>query len=518
MAVEGPVRRVAFRVDSSPEIGSGHLRRCLALAAQLHDQGADVAFVCRAHPGNFNHEVISAGHALRELPPPVPTSADPAEGGSTYSRWLGSSPGADASETAACLEPGDFEAIVVDHYAIGADWERRLRAAVRRIVVIDDLADRPHDCDVLVDSAPGADKAPRYERLAPAAAQLLIGPRYALLRREFARQPGASENPVGELRHVVVSFGGVDAHGYSLRAVEALRAAVGAEVAVDVIIGGTSPQLPRLRELVARDNALRIHVDAPNIAELMRQADLAVISAGVTAWECAALGLPAIATPIVPNQSEVARALADIPCALTASVAQFDTDIARCAGVLAGQRGLRAAFARNARATVDGRGALRVARAILPPQITLRRALPADSRSIWEWRNDPLVRRHSRSSDAIAWDAHEDWFARTLGDSTRTLLVASSREQPVAVVRFDAQGPSAEISIYLTPGHHGRGIGPHVLTAAEHWLHEHVPAVCEVRAYVRAENEASSAAFTQAGYLREGLHFSRHLKAIHGAQ
>jgi UDP-2,4-diacetamido-2,4,6-trideoxy-beta-L-altropyranose hydrolase len=517
MSAGAPVRRVAFRVDSSSEIGSGHLRRCLALAAQLREQGADIAFVCRAHPGNFNQEVVTAGHALRELP--LSTSGNRAASASPYANWLGTSAGADASETSASLGPhGEFEAIVVDHYAIDAAWERQMRAAVRRIVVVDDLADRPHDCDVLVDSAPGPDKAARYARLSPAGVQLLIGPRYALLRQEFARQPGASENPVGELRRAVVSFGGVDALGYSLRAVEALRTGIGAAAVIDVIIGVGSPQLPRLRDMAVRDAALNIHVDARNIAELMRQADLAVISAGVTAWECAAVGLPAIATPIVPNQSEVARALEDIPCALTASVTQFDSDVARCAGVLSGQRGLRAAFARNARATVDGRGASRVARAVLPPQITLRRATPADSRSIWEWRNDPLVRRHSRSSDAIPWVAHEEWLARTLADSTRALLVASSHGQPVAVVRFDAQGATAEISIYLTPGHHGRGLGPHVLTAAERWLGEHVPEVREIRAYVRSENEASSAAFTQAGYMREGLHFSRHLKALHGAQ
>lgn len=517
MSAEAQFRRVAFRVDSSPEIGSGHLRRCLALAAQLREQGADIAFVCRAHPGNLNQEVVSAGHVLRELP--LSTPGHPVSGASPYANWLGSSTDADASETSSSLGPrGQFEAIVVDHYAIDAVWERQMRASVRRVVVVDDLADRPHDCDVLVDSAPGADKAARYARLTPADVKLLIGPRYALLRQEFARQPGDIENPVGELRRVVVSFGGVDAQGYSLRAVEALRAGIGASAVIDVIVGGGSPQLLRLCERAARDAALNIHVDARNIAELMRQADLAVISAGVTAWECAALGIPAIATPIVPNQSEVARGLEDIPCALTASVAQFDTDVARCVGVLSGQRGLRAAFARNARATVDGRGASRVARAVLPPQIRLRRALPSDSRSIWEWRNDPIVRRHSRSSDAIPWAAHEDWLARTLSDTTRMLLVASTHGQPVAVVRFDAQGATSEISIYLTPGHHGRGLGPHVLTSAEQWLGEHFPDIREIRAYVRSENEASSAAFTQAGYTRVGLHFSRQLKAIHGAQ
>jgi UDP-2,4-diacetamido-2,4,6-trideoxy-beta-L-altropyranose hydrolase len=491
-------------------MGSGHLRRCLALASALRQRGARIEFLCRKHPGNLNHEVVAAGHELHELEPPGPPAALAAA--RHYEHWLGADAHSDANETAKRIAAGGkLDLLVVDHYAIDARWEKAIRGQTRRLVVIDDLADREHACDVLVDSAPGSRKFDRYSRLAPGA-RLLIGPGFALLRGEFAQASPADRD---EVRRIVITFGAVDGSGYSVRAVSALRAALPHEVALDVVIGSTSPQVEVLRRLATEDDALHVHESPDDVASIFSRADLAVISAGVTAWECAALGLPAVATAIVPNQAAVAAALAELPCALLAQPGSFERDVADCASVLSRQRPLRQLFAKNARAAVDGRGASRVARIALPEDLSVRPARAEDSRDVWFWRNEPKVRESSRNSAVISWEDHDSWYSRTLADDSRRLLIAESAGAPVAVVRFDAQASAAEISIYLTPSGHGRGLGAAVLSTAEQWLQKNVPGITRVNAFVRSGNEASRAAFLQAGYEIDGMYFSRKIKASH---
>lgn len=168
--------QIVFRVDSATQIGSGHLMRCLTLATALREKGATCAFVCRSHPNNLIALLRQKGFTVYELPQGTePRSSDD----------LGVPLEVDAQQTQTLLEKlGQVDWLVVDHYGIDANWERFLRPWVKRIFVIDDLADRPHDCDVLLDQN-YTHRQDRYDGLVPAHCSLLLGPQYALLRSEF---------------------------------------------------------------------------------------------------------------------------------------------------------------------------------------------------------------------------------------------------------------------------------------------------------------------------------------------
>src|SRR5690606_32001299 len=189
--------KVALRTDASMRIGTGHLMRCLTLADALRDAGARTRFVCRALPHGLREVVIGRGHELVELPSVCGSTAGGGDGRGApvasphtaleHADWLGTTQEEDAAATCDALDDGAvWDWLAVDHYAIDARWETRLRTAARRILAIDDLADRRHDCDALLDQNLHAGMHARYDGLVPDACVRLVGPRHALLRPEFA--------------------------------------------------------------------------------------------------------------------------------------------------------------------------------------------------------------------------------------------------------------------------------------------------------------------------------------------
>ena len=140
--------KVAFRCDASIQIGSGHVMRCLTLANELHDKGVEITFVCREHPGHLFDFIETSKHCLMSLP--LPTSL--AVGKLAHAQWLGVTQEEDARQSIEALKIiGHVDWLVVDHYALDVEWETAMRVGTEHIMVIDDLADRKHDCDVLLD-------------------------------------------------------------------------------------------------------------------------------------------------------------------------------------------------------------------------------------------------------------------------------------------------------------------------------------------------------------------------------
>ena len=297
--------RVAFRADSNAVIGTGHVMRDLALAQELAAQGAEVRFVCR-HIGQAQSEAIRRyGFALDLLPqsdnrPIVPDD---------HSSWLGVSWQRDAEETLAAVKAGGgVDWLVADHYGLDAAWHSRVRTAGCRIAVIDDLADRKYDCDLLVDQSVAADPRIRYGGRVPPKALVLSGPRFALLRPEFREALKVRRARDGAVSHVLVSYGGVDRTGETLKALSAL-ASLDAPPQVDVVVGAANPHRNEIRDRTAALPFAHLHVDTPLMAELALKADLAFGSAGGSALERCCLGLPSIITVSAANQKRGALAL-----------------------------------------------------------------------------------------------------------------------------------------------------------------------------------------------------------------
>lgn len=232
-----------------------------------------------------------------------------------HAAWLGCGWHEDAEQTVVAVGDMQLDWLVVDHYALDARWERELRPLTQRIMVIDDLADRPHDADLLLDQNLGRTEHD-YARLVPDQCRLLIGTRYALLRPEFAR---LREYSLGRrrrqpaLKHLIISMGGVDSKNASGQVLDALQqTALSPECHVTVVMGGKAPWLASVREKADSSRwPCKIRVDVTDMAQLMADSDLAIGAAGTTAWERCCVGLPSISIMLADNQRAGAIALAD---------------------------------------------------------------------------------------------------------------------------------------------------------------------------------------------------------------
>lgn len=495
--------RVVIRTDASARIGTGHVMRCLTLADALRDRGASVQFLCRAHEGHLASTITARGHACALLPPAnSPVNAD----GPQHAAWLGCSQEEDADQAAALVgAAGGCDLLVVDHYALHARWERTLRPHAKSILAIDDLADRDHDVDFLLDQNFYLDADSRYAGRVPVSCRKLVGPRYALLRTEFSAVPPRTGIPARAQR-LFVFFGGIDATGETLKTLDALALLDRPFAAVDVVIG---PGNPRREEVLARAGKLpgvRVSVGADDMAARMAAADLALGAGGTTTWERCATGLPSIVLAVADNQVKLAHdtAVAGLHLFLGTAADVDATKIACALALLADNAPLRQGFADRGRAAVDSRGAARVARLLLPAPLDLRRATTDDCDRVWAWRNAPENREHAHDSAEIPLAAHRAWFARMLADPQRRIfLVASDAQGPVGVLRYDENGGRWTVSIYLVSGRHNGGLGTALLQAGTAWLRRERPDIRAVHAEVLDANAASAHAFEAAGYRRE---------------
>jgi len=296
---------VAFRVDASNEIGTGHFMRCLTLAAGLKERGAQIRFVSRHMPEHLRDMLNAKGHEF-ELLNGIP-SEEIADDRS-YAHWLGVSQAQDRKDTSHALSDQTWDWLVVDHYALDARWETVLRNAVKRILVIDDIADRQHNCDVLLDQNFYADMDTRYTGKVPAHCQLLLGPRYALLREEFRRMREQVNPRTRTIKRVLIFFGGVDADNSTGRAIEALVNIGIPGLLVDVVIGVQHPCRDQIESECAQHGFI-CHVQTARMAELMAAADLSIGAGGAASWERCCLGLPALIVALADNQIDIAKAL-----------------------------------------------------------------------------------------------------------------------------------------------------------------------------------------------------------------
>lgn len=298
---------VVIRVDSSALIGSGHLMRCLTLAERMRNDGKNVCFICRDLAGNLCKIVEDKGFTLHLLPAHPPD--DMLKG---YAAWLTVPQAVDAAETAVILRQIQLvDCLVVDSYALDVEWEQKLRPLVHEIFVIDDLANRKHDADVLLDQNFYREMDCRYNGLVPTACKLLLGPAHALLREEFYVARENLRTRDGVLRRILVFYGGSDRTRETEKAIHALVRLHLSSVAVDVVVGGSNARDKEIEALCASHDFLHCHIQVSNMAQLMENADLCLGAGGTTTWERCFLGLPAIVTAIAENQFEICRDCAE---------------------------------------------------------------------------------------------------------------------------------------------------------------------------------------------------------------
>lgn len=476
--------------------------RCLTLARALRAQRWECRFVTRTLPGHLAPQIDAAGFEVTLLPPPngqVP-EAPPA-----HAAWAGVDWATDAAQTrAALMKTPDW--LVVDHYAFDARWQRAARPEGTKLVVIDDLADRPHDCDLLLDQNLG--RVPGdYDGLVPNNCTRLTGPRYALLRPDFAEaRAGALAARAGRgLQLLMISMGGVDAMDATSAVLEALRGCSLPEgLEISVIMGGQAPALERVRAL-ARDMPRRteVAVDVTNMAGRMASADLAIGAAGSTTWERCALGLPTIIVQIADNQAGIARALSDAGAALDPGPL-FAQDFAHnLQAALAAAQSRMSAISERTADICDGDGTARVVAKLCPPTVSFRAAKRGDSRRVWEWRAavDPDFNINSDQTDFLR---HDRWFCRAIDSSDRQFRIMMLGDLACGYLRLDRIGDSrARVSICLSPDTRGQGLGSYLLEEAKALAVKH--SITRLDAEIHPRNIASRRVFDRAGYIMSDI-------------
>lgn len=314
--------KIIFRVDSSITMGSGHLMRCMTLANALRKNGATCEFICRNHKGNLIDLIKQNDYLVYELP--YDESNHEKSGHLAHSAWLGSSQQDDIDACLPIIKDSKPDWVIIDHYALDQEWEGAIKPLTNKIMVIDDLADRKHDCDILLDQTYGRSGSD-YKAFVSVACSVLCGAHYALLRPEFASwrelRKSASKMFDRKLR-VLINLGGMDKDNYTGEVLKQLsRYERLNTLDLVIVMGSKAPWrdaiIEQSKELNCSSSVL---IGVNNMAELMCNSDIAIGAAGSTSWERCCLGLPTIMLTIAENQNLISIALHECKAAYLTEV------------------------------------------------------------------------------------------------------------------------------------------------------------------------------------------------------
>lgn len=297
--------RIVFRVDASIQMGTGHVMRCLTLADALKKQGAECYFICREHPGNLIGLITQRGHHVDALP-----YIDLSQEGKlqnhtidlAHASWLGSTQKEDSSLCIPIMEALKPDWLVVDHYALDVRWEKALRLYCKKVMIIDDLADRQHDCDILIDQNYLSLYEQRYDHLVPVTTKKLLGPSFVLLRDEFSALRKKILKPtLGAEAYFLINFGGVGNYFLLSKVIEAIN--IFQQESFFIVTGKLEAhQFLELRKAISYSK-VKIVETTINIANLMSQSQYAIGACGSTVWERFCLGLNSGLIEMAENQT-----------------------------------------------------------------------------------------------------------------------------------------------------------------------------------------------------------------------
>ena len=480
--------KVVFRVDASVEVGFGHLSRCINLAEVLRSRGNEVSFVCR-------DEQVKSFQALEDrlfatVLLPMLAVGEPVNQQE------------DAQQTIQALRGERPEWLIVDSYTLDKNWERLLRPHVAKIVVIEDLSGREHDCDLLLDQNYSERSAASFEKFVPNTCELLLGPRFALIGEQFQRLRMLKSKPTPELKRIFVFCGGSDPQNLTQQVIDEISCSELSNVAVDVVVGAQNKTFDREAALKLNAN-IEVHDASGEFARIMSIADLAIGAGGTTSWERMCLGVPSIVVSIAENQISACEKLGR-------------DGLVNCLGA---QSSLKPGAIRNAvidaktkfvslfdqiergQILVDGRGCERVAEVICPSdesKLAVRLAKLDDCVEFFNWANDPAVREQSLSTSTIQWLDHKIWFSKKISSNSSEIYVMEADGLPVGQVRFEKSAADAEINYSLDKIVRNRRWASAMLEMTMKMFGQKCSST--IRARVKSSNVKSTAVFKQLGF------------------
>lgn len=481
---------LTIRADCSSTIGTGHVMRMIALAQAWQAIDGKVCFIGDVAP--------LATRLRKEGFSTLPMTASPPDGG-------------DINTLINATKPGDW--IAIDGYHFDTNYQRAIRNAGRKTLVLDDVCDRnPYNADILLNQNPDAGK---YSYSINEDATQLLGARYALLRKEFTQHQDERRCIPDKASNILVTLGGADHANMTPKALDAIATMGDDTLHIKIVAGPANPHLDELRKKVNTLSCSCELLTAVNdMPSLMRWADLAISAAGSTCWELCFFGVPMLTFVIADNQQGIGRELAARELAVCLDTTASVEDIAAGLHRLCTDATARKAMSTKGKTLIDGRGATRVAQTIYCSSIRLRRARQEDCETLHDWRNDPLVRLNSFNTEAIPLSEHRKWYEGKINEDTCLFFVGEDGDgSPVGQIRFDRHAGEATVSVSVAPTKTGRGIGTTIVQLGCMELRKTWPGV-SIIALVKKDNPASATMFEKAGFIETTMATDDHLRFV----
>ena len=466
---------IVIRTDASQKLGSGHIMRCLTLAENLRNLGITIEFITRNHPGNLSEQVERKGFKVHSL-----INIDKTQSQTNLikqEKLLGVKQLTVSNATVQILANRRPDWIIVDHYSLDYRWEEKVRPYTKKIMVIDDLANRKHNCDLLLDQNYIYDQT-RYDQLLLTDTIKLLGPKYALLRKDFIKNRKNHNQNNFIIKNVFVFFGGTDFDNLTIMSLKALSQPKLKHLSVDVVIGSANPHKLKLKTEIDKHPNMELYIQIDNMAELMAKADIAIGAGGTTTWERMVIGIPSIVVTLADNQVDLTRDLSqDGYINWIGNADQVDEWVIYNALIEAiknpDQLREQACSCQN---LVNGKGAQVVADLLINGPsadiLVMRRAKSSDALLYWCWANDLTVRESAFNQKSIKWRGHQIWFEKRLKDVNAILLILECDFGSVGQVRFDRSGSNYKIDYSIAKQFRGFGLGKEMLKKAIDYLQE----------------------------------------------
>ena len=501
--------------DASYNIGQGHVTRTLSLAKELRKRGVSVEYFCRPLDGDQISRLRGEGFNVH-----TPLEPEMMESGldkmTVYAEWSNVAP---VLKTVS--EKKKIDWAIVDNYSIGVEFEVSLSEFGCRVMAIDDLPNRKHFCDLLLDQNYNEDQT-RYNELIPESCIKLLGCEYSLLRPEFELRRRGMKNRDGEISKILISYGGYDKTGETLKAMMAVAALDGKSMSFIVVLGERNKDINEIQSLSVSDARFALYAHVSHMDELMEEADITLGAGGSTTWERCCLGLPALITVTAENQNDLADM--GIRSGAMQVLGRWDevtsemiTD--KIEELIKHPEHL-VKMSEKAKGLVDGLGAAKVASTMnsikeekmdMQSRLEHRQVVKEDCDLIFEWVNEDMTRKASFNQEEINYENHVKWFEGRVESSLSEILVFTESNQPIGQVRLESDGCNVEIGISIDVSARGKGHSFEMLTIARQHSRRMFTGQ-PIIAHIKHENEKSINAFTRSGFELVGeVEFKEHL-------
>tara|TARA_R110002050_G_scaffold276248_6_gene421451 strand:+ start:751 stop:2313 length:1563 start_codon:yes stop_codon:yes gene_type:complete len=504
------MKTIVFRADASPVLATGHIMRCLTLAQALKLKFplARIIFISNLLPNNLTAKLMQLSVELIALPFDI-DSTD----------WR------QKDDARACIRAitsqvltinTTIDLLIIDHYLIDWRWQEEFKKYYKKLLVIDDLANRKHLADFLLDQTLNR-QANDYLSLVPPYCQLLLGKKFILLRDEFKQlipnakqkrtQAKTIKNTIS-IRNILVNLGGLDNTNLNRVIIKALieykETTCNHELTVDIIMASHSPHVENIKALTTEHYWLTLTTDCNQMSTKILNADLAIGACGTTAWERCCLGLPTLAIVLADNQKEVNKNLAKKKAIISLGNYQTLTEKAIIDAIysLESQPDKYLSLIKHSFNSCDGMGVQRVLTRLSLPEVTLKSASIDDLSIMFHWQSTPEIRLFSRNTKAIKYEEHERWFLSSISMKHRHMYMICSAGKKLGILRLDKQEIEQsvkryEISILIAPEAQRKKLALKAIHAIPSSFDS-----CEIYAYVHPQNKASHHLFTQTNFVK----------------